>query len=268
MPDSRGRRAPDRRLPDRRPRRRRAAGQPPRATTRCPTGSPPPGIPIVARRTAAARDRRRATSTSTTGRAPGPRSTHLIAGGRRVIATIAGPADMAPASTGWPAIATPSPRPASGRDPEPRGDRATSPRRAAPRRWNSCSPPDPTSTRVFAASDLMAAGALGGPRRRRPARPRGRRGRRLSTTRPSRRPSTPAAHQRPPADRGDGPRDGPPARRCRRGLRSRAAARDPGHRTGTARIERREAHALSRPATGGRRAPPASGVLTTQASLR
>ena len=40
---------------------------------------------------------------------------------------------------------------------------------------------------------------------------------------------------------------------ARRGLRSRATARDPGHRTGSTRLERREAHALSRPATGGRR---------------
>ena len=44
---------------------------------------------------------------------------------------------------------------------------------------------------VFAASDLMAAGAIVGPRRRRAAGARGRRGRRLSTTRPSRRPMRP-----------------------------------------------------------------------------
>ena len=39
---------------------------------------------------------------------------------------------------------------------------------------------------------------------------------------------------------------------CRGGVGPRASARDPRHRPGTARIERREALALSRPATGGR----------------
>ena len=43
------------------------------------------------------------------------------------------------------------------------------------------------------------------------------------------------------------------------GSRSRATARDPGHGTDSTRLERREAHALSRPATGGR--PPSMGRM-------
>ena len=102
---------------------------------------------------------------------------------------------------------------------------------------------------VFAASDLMAAGAMavlappagGSPRTSRSS---------ASTTRPSPRPS-PAPHQRATADRGDGPRDGPAP--CRGGRRHghRPAASDPRHRARTTRLERREARALSRPATGG-----------------
>ena len=49
---------------------------------------------------------------------------------------------------------------------------------------------------------------------------------------------------------------------ARRGLRSRATARDPGHRTHSSRLERREAHALSRPATGVSR-PTRVGAHTT-----
>ena len=64
---------------------------------------------------------------------------------------------------------------------------------------------------VFAASDLMAAGALTVLDGRRPAGPRGRRGRRLRRL-AGRLDLRPPPHQRPPADRGDGPRDGPPAR--------------------------------------------------------
>ena len=164
------------------------------------------------------------------------------------------------------ATATRSPTPAS---PPTRASRrsATSPRRAAPRRWSRLLAARPDIDAVFAASDLMAAGAmavLAAAGRRVPAdvavvgfddSP-------VATT------TTPAAHQRPTTDRGDGPRDGPPACRCRRGLRSRAPARDPGHRTGTARIERREAVALSRPATGGRSGPMPGPSQPLQPPLR
>ena len=147
MPVVARRDAPDGRLPDRRPRRRRAARQPPR------------------RRPAARPDRRRRASrwSSSAGRRGGRRRSsyvdvdnrggarsavdHLIAGGRRVIATIAGPPDMAPGVdrlAGYrDALARRRPR----RRPEPRGGRATSPRRAARRRWSGSSPPARTSTR-------------------------------------------------------------------------------------------------------------------------
>ena len=61
------------------------------ATTRCPSGSPPRGIPMVVVGRPPRGDRRRATSTSTTGGGARSAVDHLIAGGRRVIATIAGP---------------------------------------------------------------------------------------------------------------------------------------------------------------------------------
>ena len=127
-----------------------------------------------------------------------------------------------PAWTGSPATAMRSPRPVP-RPPTRRSwPPATSPRTAAPPRWSGCSRPRPDIDAVFAASDLMAVGALS---------VLAAAGRRVpddvaivgyddspvaTTTRPP-------AHQRPPADRGDGPRDGPPAYRCRRGLGSSPA---------------------------------------------
>ena len=79
------------------------------------------------------RVRGRATSTSTTGRAPQSAVAHLVASGRRVIATIAGPPTRRRASIAWhgyrDALAeaglTPTP---------PSRPSATSPRRAASRR--------------------------------------------------------------------------------------------------------------------------------------
>ena len=103
---------------------------------------------------------------------------------------------------------------------------------------------------VFAASDLMAAGALSvlaAAGRRVPRGCRDRRLRRLA----GRHLDQPAADQRPSTHRGDGPRGRPPARRSGRRHGPGHAARDPGHRPGEARLERREAFALSRPATGG-----------------
>ena len=106
---------------------------------------------------------------------------------------------------------------------------------------------------VFAASDLMAAGAMSRPRRGRPARARATSPSSATTTRRSpstARPSSPASASRSRRWAGRLARlliD------ARRGRRSRATARDPGHRTHSTRLERREAHALSRPATGGRR---------------
>ncbi len=175
---------------------------------------------------------------------------HLIASGRRVIATIAGPKDMAAGVDRLMGYRDALADAGLAVDPslEVTGDFTQEGGATAMGRLLEARP---DIDAVFAASDLMAAGALAvlaADGRRVPAdvavvgfddSP-------VATT------TMPAAHQRPPTDRSDGPRDGPPACRCRRGLRSRATARDPGHRTGTARIERREAVALSRPATGGR----------------
>ena len=127
----RRRRAADRRLPDRRPRRRRAPGQPPRATTRCPPGSARRGIPIVlvgrppkgVEASYVDVDNRQGAQTAVA---------HLIAGGRRVIATIAGPQDMA---AGIDRLRGYRDALADGRPadrPDARGRPATSPRRAAP----------------------------------------------------------------------------------------------------------------------------------------
>ena len=103
---------------------------------------------------------------------------------------------------------------------------------------------------VFAASDLMAAGALSvlaASGRRVPRRRRHRRLRRLA----GRDIHQSATDQRPSAHRGDGSRSRPPARGSGRRHGPGHTARDPGHRPGEARLERREALALSRPATGG-----------------
>ena len=92
---------------------------------------------------------------------------------------------------------------------------------------------------VFAASDLMAAGALGVLVGARPPRPGGRGRRRLR--RLPRRGLDPAApHQRPPAHRGDGPGGrASPARRDR-ARRPAAASRRSGHGPRRARLERGE----------------------------
>ena len=130
MPDSAADETPDGRLPDRRPRRRRAAGQPPRRRS-APGPARRRRHPDRPRRPAAEGRRRRATSTSTTARArqsavgaphrrrpPGRRDDRRAAGhGRR-------------ASTASTATATRWPRPGS--RPTRRSRRpATSPRTAA-----------------------------------------------------------------------------------------------------------------------------------------
>ena len=87
------RRAPDRRLPDRRPRRRGAPGQPARRRPPARAASRP-----RASRWSPSGGRRGATAASyvDVDNRRGARSAvdHLIAGGRRTIATIAGPSDM------------------------------------------------------------------------------------------------------------------------------------------------------------------------------
>ena len=120
-----------------------------------------------------------------------------------------------------------------------------------PRRWTRLLAARPDIDAVFAASDLMAAGATVRPRSRRPARPRGRRDRRLR--RLARRHLHPAASltsvRQPIEEMGH-----EMARlliELVEGTDRVPTARDPGHRTRRTRLERREAHALSRPATGG-----------------
>ena len=190
---------------------------------------------------------------------------HLIAGGRRVVATIAGPQGHGrrrrPAAGYRDALADAG----IAADPslEIVGDFTQESGAAAMGRLLEARP---DIDAVFAASDLDGGRRPGRPRRGRPPGPGRRRGRRLRRL-AGRDDHDAPADQRPTTDRSDGPRGGPPACRCRRGLRSRASARDPGHRTGTARIERREAVALSRPATGGR-AGRGPGRPNTQPPLR
>ena len=239
MPELAGRRPPDGRLPDRRPRRRRRPGQPPR---RRPPPRPARRRPASRSSSSVGPPQGIAASYVDVDNRQGARSAveHLIAGGRRVDRDDRRPATWPPAIDRLAGYRDALAEAGLARRPEPRGDRRLHPGERRRRDGAGCSPPDRTSTRVFAASDLMAAGALAvlaAAGRRVPAdvavvgfddSP-------VATT------TTPPADQRPSTDRGDGPRGGPPARRCRRGLGPRAPARDPGHRAGTARIERREA---------------------------
>ena len=159
MPESAADERADRRLPDRRPRRRRAAGQPPRR--RSPARSPGRGRDPDRRWSAGRRRaidgelrrRRQPAGRPDRGRAPDR-------GGRRVIATIAGPPDMAAGDRSpAPAIATRSPTAASALDAslEAVGDFTQESGAAAMKRLLAARP---DIDAVFAASDLMAAGAL------------------------------------------------------------------------------------------------------------
>ena len=89
----------------------------------------------------------------TRGRAP-----HRL--GRRAIATIAGPADMGAGVDRLAGYRDALTEAGLAGRPEPRGRRATSPRRAAPPRWSALLAARPDIDAVFAASDLMAAGAI------------------------------------------------------------------------------------------------------------
>ena len=222
-PDSVADEPADGRLPDRRPRRRRPPGQPPRRRSPARAGSPRRGIPVVVVGRPPAATRRRATSTSTIARAPRRAVAHLIAGGRRVIATIAGPPDMVA------------------------GHRSA---RRLSRRTGRCRPRRPIRASRRAAdftqeggaaamARLLAArpghrrrlrrlrphgrGRAGGPRRGRPPGPRGRRGRRLRRLARRGDHPPPLTSVRQPIEE-MGQRDGPPPARARRGLRSRRPA--------------------------------------------
>ena len=247
-----------------RPRRRRAARQPPRrrpaaragsrrrASRSWSVGRPPRG---------AGRElRRRRQPPAARGRAV----EHLIAGGRRVDRhdhRTRGHGRRA--STGSTATATRSttrPRRSTRRSRRP----ATSPRRAAPPRWSDSSQPAPTSTR--------------------------------SSPRPTSWPPARWPSSRPPAD--GSPRTSPSSasttRRSpshasprltsvrqpieemgremarlllehRRGTGSRASGASSSPPSSCARLERREARALSRPATGGVEPTPTQTQTQTQA---
>ena len=122
-----------------------------------------------------------------------------------------------------------------------------------------CSPPAPTSTRVFAASDLMAAGALAVLDRRRSPRPGRRRGRRLRRlARRDHRPRPQLTSVRQPIEE--------MGHEMARLLVDAVEGSDPVPRRvilATELVRRASSAgrrvALSRPATGGRRGPPAPG---------
>ena len=218
MPETIGRREPDRRLPHRRPRRRRAAGQPPRRRppprpahrgrhpVRRSVGRPPKGIKasfVDVDNRQGAQSRGRPPDRQRPARRRDDRRPHGHGRRRR------------PRSR---ATATPSPTPAS---PSTRALEITG---------------DFTQEGGAAGDGPAARGPTRHRRGVRRVRPHG--GRRAGRPRrqsaagsrpdvavvgfddsPVATTTMPAAHQRPPADRGDGPRDGPPACRCRRGLR-------------------------------------------------
>ena len=165
---------------------------------------------------------------------------HLTALGRRHIATIAGPTDMGAGIdrlAGYRDALGESGGPA---DPElvafadfSQDGGAAAMRSLLSRR--------PDVDAVFAASDLMAAGAmLVLDAARRPPRPRGRRRRRLRRL-ADRRDDGSTPHQRPSADRGDGRRDDQIAHRQYGPVERDRAPRDPRDESRPASVERREA---------------------------
>ena len=192
----------------RRPRRRRRPGQPPRRR--------PPARRTCARaasRWSSSAGRRAAEVELRRRRQPRRRP----APSRHLSSAAAGASPPSPARRTWrrrrPARRLPrrahASRPRATTDARRPGDFTHEGGAAAMQRL--LGPPDLDA--VFAASDLMAAGALASS-----APPAGasRTTSRSSASTTRRSPSTPtAAHQRPAADRGDGPRDGPPARRGR-----------------------------------------------------
>ena len=135
---------------------------------------------------------------------------HLVGQGRRVIATVAGPSDMAPGVDRLAGYRDALLDAGLGSDPSLEAVARLHPGGRRRRPWSGCSTPRPDIDAVFAASDLMAAGALAvlaAAGRRVPEDVAVVGVRRLA----GRRPARARPHQRPPADRGDGPGDGPPA---------------------------------------------------------
>ena len=221
------------------------------ATTPSPTGSPAAGIPFVVGRAAAADHRRELRRR----RQPRRRAERRRAPDRRRSADRSRPSRARRhgrrASTGSPAIARRSTRPGSRRDPslEATRDFTQEGGTAAMERLLAARP---DIDAVFAASDLMAAGAMAVLEPPDGASPRTSRSS-ATTTRPSPHPSRPrlTSVRQPIEEMGH-----EMARLlidARRGHGSRATARDPRHGAHSSRLERREAHALSRPATGGHR---------------
>ena len=205
------------------------------ARTRCPPGCARPGSRSSS--VAGRRPRASATSTSTTGPAPRARSSTCADTGRRRIATIAGPQDMA---AGVDRLLGYHDRLADGRRSALTRAWSRSPTsrtRAAAPRWSGCSIEHPSLDAVFVASDLMAIGALAALRAAGRSIPDdvavvGFDDSQLCLT------AEPEAVQRAPADRGDGPRDGAAAACRRSGFPDRASApRDPRHPAHRARFD-------------------------------
>ena len=173
---------------------------------------------------------------------------HLADQGRRRIATIAGPQDMAPGIDRLKGYRDGLADVSLAHDPTlvTASDFTSEGGAEAMRRLLEARP---DLDAVFAASDFIAAGALSVLRaagRTVPGRRRRGRLRRLAAGRGGR----PAADERAPADRGDGRRARPTARGMHRGPATSRAARPPFDGADTAWIERREALALIRPAAG------------------
>ncbi len=160
------------------------------AARRRPAAGPAGGARAAdrARRPAAGRGSRWPTSTPTTAAGPGRPSRTCSASGRRRIAAIAGPQDM---GVGLDRLA--GYRDAAGRGRAAADDSLVeygdfSRGRAAPAAMRSCWTADPDLDAVFAASDLMAVGAMRALRER----PAGARATsRWSASRTRRRPRTP-----------------------------------------------------------------------------
>ena len=175
----------------------RPAGPAAWPTPASPAWSPAARRPARGRRLRRRRQRRRR---------PRPRSPTSSPRGRRTIGTVAGPADMAPGRRPPHGVGEGAGRGRAARRPRRWWPRPTSPATAAPAATAALLARRPDLDGLFAASDLMALGALDALRaagRRVPERRGGGRLRRQRAG-PRRRP---APHHRPPADRGSSARE-------------------------------------------------------------
>ena len=183
---------------------------------------------------------------------------HLLASGRRHVATITGPLDMGAGRDRYDGYARALADVGREPDDDARGRRRLQPGERAARHGRAPRAAPGPRRRVLRERPDGRGGPPGAARRR-PARPRGRRGGRLRRL-PGRAEHHPAAELGPPVARGDGPHDGgrfcstsspPPTlhharRSCRPTSRSAGAAPDPGR---SARRARATPTSLAGPAT-------------------